>query len=97
MFSRITRQNCTYIIYSALLNGFIKRTLQLENITSLKMAVKVIQENNAFRKGEEQNEKCKFRKKKKIRGELHKEQEYGKKGRSERKNSKTRESVVEFK
>jgi len=52
---------------SALPNGFIKRTLQLEDLTSLKaavqraMAVKIIQENNAFGKEGGQRERFKFR------------------------------------
>jgi len=50
----------------ALPNGFVKRTLQLENITSLKtavqraMTVKVIQENNAFGIKGGQRQKFKF-------------------------------------
>jgi len=49
---------------SALPNGFIKRTLQLEDLTSLKaavqraMAVKIIQESNAF--GKEGGQKGRF-------------------------------------
>jgi len=51
---------------SALPSDFVKRTLQLEDITSLKtvqraMAVKVIQENNAFGIEGGQREKFKFR------------------------------------
>jgi len=52
---------------SALPNGFIKRTLQLEDLTSLRaavqraMAVKIIQENNAFGKEGSQNGRFKFR------------------------------------
>jgi len=52
---------------SALPSDFVKRTLQLVDIILLKtaiqraMAVKVIQENNAFRIEEGQREKFKFR------------------------------------
>lgn len=59
---------------SALTSGFVKRTLQLENITSLKAAVqrakavKEILENNSNTEGNSRNERFKFRAKGEFRG-----------------------------
>lgn len=59
---------------SALTSGFVKRTLQLENITSLKTAVqrakavKEILENNSNTEGNNRNERFKFRARGEFRG-----------------------------
>jgi len=87
---------------SALPSGFVKRTLQLEDVTSLKaavqraMAVKVIQESNAFGIEEGQREKFRFRAEKGIEKNNLEKSKDGKRKEEQREKIRTREGDIAF-